>query len=138
MIGNIISKAIYYKKTVDVLLVQKMVELRTWGDKNFLGLLFVNLVLMMLILLRSAGYFEPYLTITINLIILVMIIMIRFLLRVKGKVILEFSLFFLLFAMFLKVLNIEIWAERSMIYSYEALLVGTVLILFETRSNLSE
>lgn len=135
MISNIISKAIYYKKTVDVLLVQKMVELRTWGDKNFLGLLFVNLVLMMLILLRSAGYFEPYLTITINLIILVMIIMIRFLLRVKGKVILEFSLFFLLFAMFLKVLNIEIWAERSMIYSYEALLVGIMLLLFEARNH---
>ena len=103
-----------------------------WINKNVGGLFMLNLVLMILVLLRSAGYFQPYFLITINLIVFVGLVLSIFLLKLDSKSIFTLGLFFWIFAAVLKVIGVGFWAERTGIYSYEAMIIGIVLIMIES------
>lgn len=109
-------------------------KLRRWGSENFLGILSLNVLLMMLILLRSAGYFEPFLSLSINLIVLVVLLMSKILLKITSQHVIVIALAFIMLAAVLKLFVVDIWAERSMIYSFEALSFAIILMLFENSS----
>lgn len=99
--------------------------------KRLLGLFIFNIILMVLILMRSAEYFAPFFLISINFIILVCIILSIPLLGIRSKGIFLIALLFWLFAAFLRLLNVGVWAERTAIYAYEAILVGIILFVLE-------
>ena len=104
--------------------------LQDWILEHYLQLAIFNGVLVLLVLLRSAGYFEPYLPITINLIYIVSLILSIFLLGMKSKGAYILALGFWFSAAVLRIINIEVWAERAAVYSYEALVVGFLLMFF--------
>lgn len=106
-------------------------NLLKWSKVHILGLFIFNFILMFLILLHSAGYFAPYFPITINVIVLISLIMAVFLLGIRSKTIFGFALTFWVFTAFLRVLSVNIWAERSAIYVFQALIIGVVLLFFE-------
>lgn len=106
-------------------------KLETWILKHYLQLAIFNGVLILLVLLRSAGYFEPYLPITINFIFLVSLILSIFLLGMKSRGAFTLSLLFWLSAAILRIVNVEVWAERSALYSYEAFVAGLLLTFFQ-------
>lgn len=103
--------------------------LQEWSQKRVLNLFIFNAVLMMLLLLRSAGYFAPYLPLTINFIILICLIMAVFLLGFRFKALFVITLLLWLFAAFLKIIGINIWAERAAIYSFESFAIAFVLFV---------
>lgn len=105
-------------------------DLQDWILKHYLQLAIFNGILVLLVLLRSAGYFEPYLPITINLIYIVSLILSIFLLGMKSKGAYILALGFWFSAAILRIINIEVWAERAAVYSYEALVIGFLLMLF--------
>jgi hypothetical protein len=109
-------------------------EINRWAKENFLGLVILNLLLMLLVLLRSAGYFLPYLYLTINIIVFLSVVMAKVFLNASSRLIFLIALLFLIFAAFLKLFQIEIWAERSAIYTFEVFLFGVIVLIFETRS----
>src|SRR5258708_4870833 len=79
-------------------------KIQKWGIRNFFGLTILNIVLMILILLHSAGYFSPYLPLSINLIVLAAIIFMSLLLETNRKALFLISLIFLSFPGLLKIL----------------------------------
>lgn len=103
--------------------------LQTWSQKRILNLFIFNVVLTMLLLLRSAGYFDPYLPLTINLIVLLCLVMSVFLLGLRYKALFIITLLLWLFAAFLKIVGVHIWAERAAIYSFEAFTIAFILFL---------
>jgi hypothetical protein len=100
-----------------------------WSRMHLVGLFVFNIILMILILLRSGGYFTPFFTISINVIVFISIVLSVFLLNVNSAGIFTLSIIFWLFAGLLKILGIDIWAERVGIYTFQALLVGLTLLL---------
>ncbi len=99
---------------------------------------FFNLILMILVLLYSAGYFAPYFPITINIIFFISLVLSIFLFKANSQVIFLIAITFLLFGMCLRFLGINIWAERTLIYTYQALCIGVVLVIFETVTEKSK
>lgn len=130
MINFFEAKARGFSKNLE----SKKISLRRWSHENFLGILSLTVLLMTLVLLRSAGYFDPYLTLSINLIVIIMLITARVFLKINHQQILVISLLFMGMAVLLKIFVVNIWAERSMIYSFESLLFGVSLILYENSS----
>ena len=113
-----------------MLKIVKNIEI--WGKENTFKLLIFNTVLAFLILLRSAGYFLPFFGISINFIVLFLLVLSIFLLNANSKSIFIVALLFWLFAGLLKMLKIDIWAERTAVYTFEALLIGVVLLIIES------
>lgn len=107
---------------------------KKWAPEHIAGLVVINFTLMFLFLLRSAGYFAPYFPISINVIVLILLIFTNLFLGLKSNFIFFVSIFFLLLAGILKTIGIDIWAERSAVYAFQAILVGTVLMILEYRS----
>lgn len=105
--------------------------MESWVLRHYLQLAIFNGILLLLVLLRSAGYFEPYLPITINLIYIVSLILSIFLLGMKSRGAYILALVFWLSSAVLRIINIEVWAERSAVYSFEALVTGFLLMLFQ-------
>lgn len=105
--------------------------LQEWIIGHYLQLAIFNGVLILLVLLRSAGYFEPYFPITINLIYIISLALSIILLGMKSKGAFILALVFWVLAGFLRIVNIEVWAQRAAVYSYEALVIGLVLMVFE-------
>jgi len=107
-------------------------KIERWGGENVFKLLIFNTTLAFLILMRSAGYFLPFFGISINFIVLFLLVLSIFLLNANSKSIFIVALLFWLFAGLLKMLKIDIWAERTAVYTFEALLIGTVLLIIES------
>ena len=107
-------------------------EIEIWGKENTFKLLIFNTVLAFLILMRSAGYFLPFFGISINFIVLFLLVLSIFLLKARSQSMFAISLVFLLFAFILKLSKIDIWAERTTIYTFEALLIGLILLIIES------
>lgn len=105
--------------------------LQEWIIDHYLQLAVFNGILILLVLLRSASYFEPYFPITINLIYVISLTLSIVLLGMRSKGAFILALVFWVLAGFLRVVNIEVWGQRSAIYSYEALVIGLVLMVFE-------
>ena len=107
-------------------------DIEIWGKENTFKLLIFNTILAFLILLRSAGYFLPFFGISINFIVLFLLVLSIFLLKANSQSMFAVSLAFFMFACLLKLLKIDIWAERTAIYTFEALIMGTVLLIIES------
>ena len=106
-------------------------KLSKWSLSHFVGVTIFNLILIFLFLLYSAGYFKPYVPISINLIVTIGLVSSIFLLGARSRVMFIISLFFWLFAGFLKFVGVDVWAERTTIYTFQSLLVGVVLLIIE-------
>src|SRR3989344_5004701 len=102
----------YYKKS--------MSKLRIWSIDKMFGLFLFNIIMMFLILLYTAGYFAPFFPLTINFIVFISLVISVFLLGIRSRTLLFISLLFWVFAAFLRIVKIEVWAERTAIYSYRA------------------
>lgn len=106
-------------------------SLSFWIASHYLHLSIYNSLLLLLVLLRSAGYFAPFFSITINLIVLVALLASIVMLGARSRTMIVVTIFFWSFAALLKVVKIDVWAERTAIYAFEAFLVGVVIYLFE-------
>lgn len=119
---NLIISGNLYKKTRVV---------RKWIVTHQFQLALFNGFLMLMILLRSAGYFAPFVPITINLIFASALILSVFLLGTNSRGAVSVALIFWVFAFLLRILNIEVWAERAAVYSFEALSLSILLFIVE-------
>lgn len=109
-----------------------MMRSRSWILAHQFGLIIFNLFILFLFLLRSAGYFHPFFVITVNFVVISGLISSIFLLESRSKAFFVAALIFWIFAGSLRVIKINIWAERTAIYAYQALIVGAILLTIET------
>lgn len=118
---------------VNIISKIKLLNLRLnkWSLSHFVGIAVFNIIMILLFLLYSAGYFKPFLPISINLIVVIGLILSILLLEVKSRAMFIICLFFWLFAAFLKIVKIDVWAERTTIYVYQSLVLGIVLTIVE-------
>lgn len=100
-------------------------------QKHFLSIFVYNLILMVLILLRSAGYFDPYFPITINVIFLIGLLLSIPLLRAKSRHIFIIALLTWIFSGLMLIFKIQVWADRTSIYTYQSLIIGTIMLIVE-------
>lgn len=107
-------------------------ELRKWVELHYLQLALFNVVLVILLLLRSAGYFEPFFGITINSIFFIALVLSIFLLGTRSRGAFTVALIFWLFTALLRLAGINVWAERTSIYVFQAMLVGVILFIIES------
>ncbi|CAN5301242.1 hypothetical protein BH10PAT1_BH10PAT1_2980 [soil metagenome] len=106
-----------------------------WVIKFNYKLIVFNIIIVFLFLLRSAGYFQPYFPISVNFIIIFSLVLSKILLNTNSKIIFLFVLVFWLFAEFLKLVKIDVWAERTGIYVYESLVFAVLLFLLESSKD---
>lgn len=121
------------KKIIKEIYLDRVNKLRIWATDKVFGLFTFNLIIMLLILLYSAGYFAPFFPLTINFIVLFSLIISILLLGFESKTYFVISLSFWIFAALLRILKVDVWAERTVIYSYQSLVVGIVLLIIELR-----
>lgn len=112
-------------------------QLQNWASRNVLNLFIFNAILTLLLLLRSAGYFSPFFSLSISFIIGLCLILSVILFGVRSKMIFIVVLFFWLLAMFFKIMSVDVWAERAVIYCFEALLLGILLFMFKGNEDKS-
>lgn len=105
--------------------------LNIWSQSHLLGLFVFNTILVILVLLNVAGYFKPFFYIGINFIFFVSLILSIFLLGFRYKMMLLISITFFVLAMFLKVVKIDIWADRASIYFYQSFTLSVLLLLID-------
>lgn len=106
-------------------------DVQRWVNKHLPGLFIFTLLIVALVLLRSVGYFAPFLPISINSIFFIAFVLSIFLLGARSKAFFLIAFLFWVFAAFLRILNINVWAERTAIYTFQALVLGITLFLFE-------
>lgn len=104
---------------------------KAWFGEHLWGLAVLNIVLMLMVLLRSAGYFDPYFPLTINLIIFLTVVLSIFLLSFRDRELFVIATAFLILSGVFRLFEINIWAERASIYMYQAILLAVVLIFVE-------
>jgi hypothetical protein len=107
-------------------------KVRKWGEKYLFNMLILNTLLVFMVLMRSAGYFHPFFEISVNFIVFLILILSIFLLNFNSRMMFFISLLFWIFACLIKLLKIDIWAERTAVYTFESLIVGLVLLIVET------
>lgn len=120
---------------ISKLYILKNNSIKEWAEKKIVGLFIFNLIIMMLVLLRSAGYFYPFFPITVNFIVFVALILTFILLGFKSREIFVIALFLWLFSGLLRLINIHVWAERSAVYVFEALIVGLSILIIERKEK---
>ncbi len=116
-------------------IVNKYLEsLSSWSNERIFNLFLFNIFIMLMIVLRSAGYFDPFFLITINTIVLLGLIIAVFLLGVGSKLMFSVALVFWIFAALLKMVKIDVWAERTSVYFFQAFIIGVFLLGIENIS----
>ena len=110
---------------------EKESKLAAWVQKKHFQLAIINVLLMILVLLSSAGYFAPYFPITINVIVIFGVLASIFLLKLDSRFAFGVALIFWVLAALFRSFRIIPWAERTAIYSFEALAIGTIHFLVE-------
>lgn len=108
-------------------------KFKFWSESHFVRIALFNIIMVLLLLLRSAGYFEPYFLLSINLIIFIGMLLGVVLLNANSKAMFIISLVFWILTACLRIAAINVWAERSALYSYQALVIGVVLLIFENK-----
>lgn len=106
-------------------------RINDWVISHYLQLALFNIFLILIFLLRSAGYFHPFMVISVNLIVVFSLILAVVLFGWGGRHLYFVAVVFWVFALFLKLVKIDIWAERTTIYVYQSLVIGTVLLMVE-------
>lgn len=122
-------------RRANLIYLEKIGQLRIWAEENILGLFIFNILLVLLLLLRSAGYFSPFLPLDVNVVIFVSLVMAVFLLKLNSHVVFGITIAFWLFAGFLRIAGVDVWAERTAIYAYESLMVGVSCMMVEIVSK---
>lgn len=112
--------------------------IKNWSLTHFTGIAVFNLILIFLFLLYSAGYFKPFVPISINLIVLIGLISSVFLLGAKAGFLFIASFIFFVFAGFLKVVGVDVWAERTTIYTYQSFVMGILLLIIQNIGIIKE
>lgn len=104
----------------------------TWSKKNIARIFIYQMVLMLLVVLHSLGYFHPFFTISAHFIINVALILSVLLLRTRSIHIAFFAATFWLGASFFQASRVTVWAERMSMYAYETFLLCVFLYILET------
>lgn len=89
------------------------------------------MVLMLLVVLHSLGYFHPFFTISAHFIINVALILSVLLLGARSIHIALFAATFWLGASFFQASGVTVWAERMSMYAYETFLLCILLYIVE-------
>lgn len=110
-------------------------KFQEWGQKKYFQLAMLNIFLVILVLLRSAGYFEPYFPITINAIVILGVLASIVLLRVGSSFAFIISFTFWILTAIFRILYIVPWAERTALYSFESFVIGVVHLILEAVSR---
>lgn len=100
-------------------------------DKKYYRLTIFNLVILFMFLLKSAGYFQPYLLITVNLIMVVSLFLLVILLEIKVEAIFFISFLFWVLTGGLRIIHFDVWSDRTSVYAYEALFIGLVFLILK-------
>lgn len=108
---------------------------REWADKHLAGLFVFNLLVLLLIMLQSIGYFDPFLKITATLVIVIAMILSIFLLGVRTNGIVILTLIFWFIGFVFKIFKIDIWAERLGIYTFYSLLLLLPMFIIESTNK---
>lgn len=107
------------------------IDLKNWTEKKYFQLAIFNVFLIFLVLLKSAGYFDPYFPITINVIVVLGLLAAIILLKVDSRFSFTLAIIFWFFTALFRILNIIPWAERMALYSYESFAIGVIQYLLE-------
>ncbi len=107
-------------------------SLTLWASEHQGGFFIFVFLVLVLVTLHSIGYFDPYFKITASLIIVFAMISSIFLLGVRRKQMIILSLAFWTVGFIFKVFNIDIWAERIVVYAFYSLLLVLVLYVIES------
>lgn len=107
-------------------------KIERWVKSHYLNLAIFNIFLIVLVLLHSARYFDPFWLISINAIVFVALIASIFLLGAKSNIFFIATLLFWIFAGLLKLAKIDVWAERTTVYAFEALIIGVFMLFVES------
>lgn len=118
-------KAMLNKFTIE------LAKISTWATTHGLNIILFNLLITLLFLLRSAGYFQPYYLISVNAIVLSGLLASIVVFRAKSKAMFLVATLFWIFAYLVKAFGIDVWAERTTVYAYEALVLGTIMLCVE-------
>lgn len=118
-------------KKLNLIYLGNLTKLKAWAYENILGLFIYNLSLILLLLLRSAGYFTPFFPLDVNIVFFISLILAVLLLKIRSKTVFGIAISFWLFAAFLRIVKVYFWAERSAIYAFEALMVGLIILILE-------
>lgn len=108
---------------------QYVLRLESWVNRKYLQLALFNIFLIVLVLLKSAGYFEPFFPITINLIFFTSLVLSVFLLGTTHKAAVWLALLFWALAGLFRIIHIDVWAERAALYSFEAFATAIILLV---------
>ncbi len=114
------------------LLEGKSRQINEWAASHVFSLVIFNVILIFMLLLRSVGYFSPFLPLTTNIIVMTSFILAVLLFNINSTFIFIAALIFWLFAAFLKIIGVDIWAERTSLYVFELLVIGMVLLVVES------
>lgn len=106
-------------------------KMTTWALSHYLNLAVFNVLVVILVLLHSAKYFDPYWMISINVIVFLMLAASVFLLGARSKVMFSASFGFWIFAGIMRILKVEVWAERISIYVFESFVFALLLFFIE-------
>ena len=107
-------------------------NLSIWISGHYINLAIFNSFVVILVLLHSAKYFDPFWTITVNVVIFLSLIASILLLGASSEAMFLVSLLFFLFAGFMKAVGISVWAERIAVYMFESFLLGFLLLFIES------
>ena len=107
------------------------IEAAIWAKDRYFGLFGFNIIIVLLSLLHTAHYFDPIYAISINFIFAFAMILAVLFLGVRSKALFIIALFFLGVAIFFESIKIDIWAERSGIYTFDAFTLGVIVLIFE-------
>jgi len=119
-------------KEIEELLYRNRARFEKWAAKKMPWIFIFNVFVLLLVLLKNAGYFHPYFPLTINSVVLMSLIAAIILLGIKSRALFVFSLVFWLSAFIFKIFNIDVWAERSGVYTFQSLFLGVVVLLVES------
>lgn len=98
----------------------------TWSKKNTASLLWLNLMVMVLLLLKSAGYFAPFFLVSVNHIYVLMLLYSIIFLKIRSRELTVLALIFLVISAVLTVFHMDVWAVRSAWYMYQAFLIALI------------
>jgi len=114
---------------------RRLINLRknvaVWVSSHYMNLAIFNTLLVILVLLHSAKYFDPFWAISINVIVFISLITSVILLGAGSRSLFVVSLLFWIFAGGMRILGINIWAERISIYTFQSFLIGVLLLFIE-------
>jgi len=98
---------------------------------KYIKLEIFNLIILFILLLKTADYFQPYLTISVNLIIMTGLVLSVVLLKLRSNSVFFIAFLFWIFTGILKLIHFDVWAERTGIYSFESFGIGMIFLVYQ-------